>query len=306
LRANDRPPLLEITDYDVEDHFDAIRGNHPDTTALARHDAITAFFSWVIDNRQRLRDKHDIDIDRNDNPAKGLLEGYANINFTAKKAQVYGEDIIALTREEATKLTADKNIPTPFTRNKLLIKLLLQTGVRASEVTTIRCDDINRDERRIRVRDAKHDRRRTVFYQPSLNRLLQKWLDGGLRETYAYASSSEYLLPTSKSESLSYTAIRRIVDTAAQNAGIQEKLYEDASGTPRWKVTPHTLRHTYARFAVTGENRNGEKQLDVSRLAELMGHQDKEGNPNVTTTKKYLAFREEDLREGSRACIPDI
>jgi len=78
-------------------------------------------------------------------------------------------------------------------------------------------------------------------------------------------------------------------------------MYEDASGNPRWKVSAHTLRHTYARFAVTGEN-----GIDLAQLAELMGHRDKQGDPNISTTKKYLSFLEDDLKESSDACIPDI
>jgi integrase/recombinase XerD len=296
---------ISITDaerFDIEDHFDELRQGHPDKYALDRLDAINAFYTWLQEGgKERLDQRHDITINRDDNPTKGILASYEDIDYRSKKSRIYKHDIVAITRDEAEKLVAPENVPDPQTRNRLLLKMFLQTGVRSSEIREVRLGDINREDRRIRVRDQKNDRRRTVFYQPSLDPLLKRWLDDGLRDTYGTATKSDYLFLTYKKSQITSNAIREIVDKAAQNADIQDKMYEDAAGHPRKKVTPHTLRHTYARFAVTGDNK-----VDISRLARLMGHRDKNGNPNITTTKKYLDFREEDLREASQACIPDI
>jgi integrase/recombinase XerD len=299
LEAHDRPCLLKLSRYDVEDHFEAIRDNHPDTTALARLDAINAFYNWLREDRDRLEGKHGITVKREDNPARGILEPYEDIDFSSKKSKIYDYDIVALTRDEAEKLVNRENIPDPKTRNQLLLKIFLQTGVRVSEIREIKLGDITQENNRIRVRDQKTNERRTVFYQPELNSLLDKWRM--LRKTHATSEESEYLFLTYKKAQMSRSAIGEIVRETAHNAGIQDEMYEDEAGNSRWKVTPHTLRHTYARFAVTGDNR-----MDVSRLARLMGHTDKHGNPNVETTQKYLAFTEDDLREASTACIPSI
>jgi integrase/recombinase XerD len=301
LRANDGPQLLDVQSYDVEDHFDAIRETHTDITATARLDAINAFYRWLQNERDRLDDRYGIAVGRDDNPTEGILGEYEDIDFSTKKSQIYDEGIVALTREETEKLVKRENVPEPKTRNQLLLKLLVQTGMRVSEIIAVEIDDINRQERRIRVRDKKNDRRRTVFYQPSVDPLLTKWLDGGLRETNGTASESDKLFITYKRPYIVKSSVRDIVDKAAQNADIQDDMYEDAAGHTRWKVTPHTLRHTFGRFAVTGDN-----PMDISRLARLMGHMDKEGNPNIQTTKKYLAFTEDDLRDASQASIPDI
>jgi integrase/recombinase XerD len=302
LRANGGPQLLEVKSYDVEDHFDAMRETHTDITATGRLDAINAFYQWLQNDKDRLNDKHGIIIEREDNPAEGLLEDYEDIDFSTKKSQVYDEGIVALTREETEKLVKRENVPEPKTRNQLLLKLLVQTGMRVSEIIAVEIDDIDRQERRIRVRDQKNNRRRTAFYQPSVDPLLTKWIDGGLRETNTTASESDKLFITYKKPYMVKSAVRDVVHKAAQNADIQDDMYEEeATGHTRWKVTPHTLRHTFGRFAVTGDN-----PMDISRLARLMGHMDKEGNPNIQTTKKYLAFTEDDLRDASQASIPDI
>ena len=64
-------------------------------------------------------------------------------------------------------------------------------------------------------------------------------------------------------------------------------------------MTPHTLRHTYARISV----QNG---IDVVRLAKLMGHTDKHGRPNVETTRQYLHFKDEELRDAAMQYAPSL
>jgi len=300
LMAETDKTLLDVSMRDVQDHFDEFRRDHPDKTALGRLSGISAFYNCLLDNEARLREDHGITIDMRENPTHGVLEQYQNVDFETKKSRME-DGIVALTRVEAEKLVKGENVPDPKTRSQLILKLFIQTGVRISELCAIRIGDIDREERRIRVRDKKNDRRRTVFYQPSLESLLTEWIDYGLRGTYRYADSSDHLFPTSRGESISETAVGETIDKAARSAGIQEKMYEDASGKPRWRVSAHTLRHTYARFAVTGDN-----GIDIARLAKLLGHRDKEGNPNISTTKKYLAFCDGDLKEASDACIPDI
>ena len=300
LEAETDKTLLDVTPRDVQDHFDEYRQDHPDKTALGRRDGISAFYNCLLKNEDRLREDYGITIGLQENPAHGLLEQYENVTFETKKSREE-DGIVALTREEAEKLVKWENVPDPKTRSLLILKLFLQTGVRISELTAIRIGDIDREERRIRVRDKKNNRRRTVFYQPSLEPLLTDWIDYGLRDTYRYADSSDHLFPTSRSDSISETAVSQTIDKAARSARIQKRMYTDAAGNPRWKVSAHTLRHTYARFTVMGEN-----GIDIARLAKLMGHRDKEGNPNISTTKKYLAFCDDDLQEASRACTPDI
>jgi len=292
--------LLDVTPRDVQDHFDKYRQDHPDKTALGRLSGISAFYNCLLDNEARLREDHGISIELQENPAHGLLGQYENVYFGTEKSR-REDGIVALTREEAEKLVKRENVPDPKTRSLLILKLFLQTGVRISELCAIRIGDIDRVNRHIRVRDKKNDRRRSVFYQPSVESLLAEWIHYGLRDTYRYADSSEHLIPTSRSESISETAVSQTIDKAAQSARIQEEMYTDAAGNPRWKVSAHTLRHTYARLTVMGEN-----GIDIGRLAKLMGHRDKEGNPNISTTKKYLAFCDDDLQEASRASTPDI
>lgn len=59
---------------------------------------------------------------------------------------------------------------------------------------------------------------------------------------------------------------------AADNAGIQETLYEDEAGKNQYKVTSHTLRHSFAMHYL----KNGGS---LEGLSKLLAHS------SVTTTK---------------------
>jgi integrase/recombinase XerD len=61
-------------------------------------------------------------------------------------------------------------------------------------------------------------------------------------------------------------------------------MYEDAADNPRWKVTAHTLRHSFAVQSL----KNG---MDIRFLSKLMGHE------NLETTKKYLRVTNDDTKE---------
>jgi integrase/recombinase XerD len=163
---------------------------------------------------------------------------------------------------------------------------LFQTGVRSKEVRNIRLRDINRDERSITVADAKSEKFRTVYYN-DLEPLLSEWLDLGRRASMRPADDSPYLFLTNRSEQLSQNRPNRIVKEAAENAGIQETIYEDAKGGERYRITTHALRHGFARHCV-------KSGMDISFLKELMGHE------NLETTKVYLNYTDQDKQEEVR------
>lgn len=95
---------------------------------------------------------------------------------------------------------------------------------------------------------------------------------------------SLYLFITYRSEQFRSNLVNDIVKEAAHEAGVQEKLYEDAAGNPRWKVTAHTMRHSFAVQSL----KNG---MDIRFLSKVMGHE------NLETTKKYLRVTDDDTRQ---------
>lgn len=121
--------------------------------------------------------------------------------------------------------------------------------------------------------------------------LLNIWLDGGYRQSFTHAESSDYLFLSERSEQLHPHQINETVVKAAKNADIQSKMYTDGNGQARYKITAHALRHGFAVRSL----KNG---MDIKTLADIMGHE------SLDTTKDYLELITDDLRERYRTYGP--
>lgn len=191
------------------------------------------------------------------------------------------------------------NIPEPKIRNRLIIRLMLQTGVRASEVATIRCGrdpdwesndlrDIDREKRTIDVEDKKSDGYRTVVYQQSLDPLLRLWIESERSGVYR-ADESPYLFVTTHAEHINPQVVNtKVVKKAADRADINRPYMTTSDGQERSTVTSHTLRHTHAMHSL----QNG---LDTKWIKEQLGHED-----IGTTIDMYLHEDKETMRREIR------
>jgi len=145
-----------------------------------------------------------------------------------------------LTREELTRLLG----ACQDDYEKLIIGLLL-TGVRVSELVNIRVSDIDIDKRSIRV-VGKGYKERVVFFADWLVPLLKRYLR---------QNKSEWLFPSeiNPDQHVHYVTVERILKKIVKRAGINKK------------VTPHTLRHTFATLSLASG-------LDIREIQELLGH----------------------------------
>ena len=227
------------------------------------------------------------------------------LNGTKKAAYVDARGgIYALDREGIETLADHVDAARgPTERNRLLILLMYHTGVRAQELADMKLKHLDRDERRIEVYskklDSDHVRAdpwRPVWYGASLDKHMARWLDFGGRDAFYTATESDHLFISERSERMSEAQINRIVKSAAESAGLQEVMYEDAGGMKRHLITSHTLRHSFAYECM--QSTDGGGRIDLKTLAELMGHQD------TATTEKYLVFADGDLRESRRLYGP--
>lgn len=187
--------------------------------------------------------------------------------FKSRKTR---EDVEYLKSAEVDELARN----TERLRDELMIRLLFQTGLRVTELCNIRLNDVDREERKIDIR-GKGRKNRAVYYQPSLDLLVDVWLDERRPAVY-YADESEYLFPTSHSENITRQTVEEVVREAADRAELQEVYGRNADGHELHTVTPHVLRHSFAMAALD----NG---WDVYTLSQALGHADAE-----TTTSTYL------------------
>jgi integrase/recombinase XerD len=159
-------------------------------------------------------------------------------------------------------------------RDELIIRLLFQTGIRVSELCEIREKDVDAEDRSINIR-GKGRKNRTVYYQPSLDLLMDVW-QNERRPAVFHAEDSAYLFPTSHSENITKYTVAEVVRSAADAAGFQEVYGTNTEGVELHSVTPHVLRHSFAMAAISND-------WDVYTLSQALGHESTD-----ITTSTYL------------------
>lgn len=283
LREEQNKGILDAETSDLRKYLTECSENgDKDKTIVTRRSAISRFYAEL----PTLAEDDYIPIPPSECP-KNPEDGYDGTwrVKSSHKADESAEDVQYLSPAEIKKLWT--NVPAPTLRNRLMIRLCYQTGCRAGELTKLKVSHIDRDDRTIRIPTSisKSDARKVV-YKPSLDSLLQRWLDGGYRD--AVPRDSPFLFPTSRGDHISKGRLRDIVHEAANEADLNEEIYTDTIGKTRTKVSPHILRHS---FAVNTLKHN---VLNVRELQEILGH------TSLETTEIYLEAASDDAKDRYR------
>jgi integrase/recombinase XerD len=143
-------------------------------------------------------------------------------------------------------------------RDRAALEVLYGAGLRISEAVGIDVDDLDVRDRLVRVR-GKGDRERIVPYGEPAAEAIDAWLVRGRSTLTARAPA---LLLNLRGGRLSRQGLWGVVRSAAVAAGLEGR------------VTPHTLRHSFATHLLDGG-------ADVREVQELLGH------ASVTTTQVY-------------------
>src|SRR4030095_11299793 len=151
----------------------------------------------------------------------------------------------------------------PVPRNRVLLRVLYLTGIRASEAAGLRwCDlDIRGEEGQITVL-GKGDKIRAIRLATNAWRELQS-----IRP--AEAQPQERVFTADSGRPMHRTTITNLVAAAARRVGIPVK------------VSAHWMRHGHASHAI-------EKGAPLTLIAATLGH------VSVTTTQRYIHARPED------------
>jgi site-specific recombinase XerD len=153
-------------------------------------------------------------------------------------------------------------------RNYALLQLLLQAGLRVSEMARLHLADVMLHERsgHVHVREGKGANEREVPLNISVRRAIRAYLSGR-----SGAKPEDPLFLSQKGRAISERTIEALVNQLARQAKLDRH------------VTPHVLRHT---FAITYLKDNPGKLVE---LASLMGHQ------SLDTTAIYTQPSREEL-----------
>lgn len=197
-----------------------------------------------------------------------------NIMDRVEKPKVPKKEMEAFSKEEIDTLLSvfDKNTFVGY-RNYVLTCLLFGTGLRRSEAVKVRIDDIRFDINIIKVM-GKGSKFRNVPIGDSLRRVLIKYINIRHDEIKKRKlNDSPYLFINSRNgNKLGIETLTGLYNTVGREEGIRGV-----------RVSPHTFRHTFAKFFLL----NGG---DVFTLQKILGHSD------ITTTKKYINLNTNDIR----------
>lgn len=172
--------------------------------------------------------------------------------------------IAFLTHDEAQALLAAPN-PGRWEgrRDRALLALAIQTGLRLSELTSLNCGDITLDAHAHLACTGKGRKQRTVPLTTNTVAVLRTWT----RERQGHAADP--LFPTRTGRPLSPDAIQRRVTLHATTAAHR------CPSLATKNVTPHVLRHTAAMALLQAD-------VDVAVIALWFGHED------IRSTQAYL------------------
>lgn len=190
-----------------------------------------------------------------------------------------------LTVEEVTALIDAAGAPGPGAlsteralRDRALVEVLYGLGARISEATGMDVDDLDREQRAAVLR-GKGDKHRAVPVGSYALEAVDAYLTRGRPALAARGRGTPALFLGSRGGRLTRQSAWAVVRRAAQDADLVEK------------VSPHTLRHSYATHLLRGG-------ADVRAVQELLGH------ASVTTTQLYTQVTIDSLREAHAAAHP--
>lgn len=153
-------------------------------------------------------------------------------------------------------------------RNALILELLYSLGVRVSELVNIKLQDIDFINKRILIK-GKGNKERYVLYGSICSNLLNEYITSSRNELIK--ENNDYLLLNKYGDKITDRAIRMIIEDIVNKSSL------------KLKVSPHTLRHTFATHLLN-------EGADLKTVQQLLGHS------SISTTGIYTHVSNERLR----------
>lgn len=155
-------------------------------------------------------------------------------------------------------------------QHQLIVELMLQTGVRRTELLNITRDNINLEENTIFLERTKSGNTRNIYFDNLIKELIIKEIND--------KPKSKYLFVTSEGSQLTYSAIQSLFYRIKKELNLE-------------KLSPHLLRHTFGTTIM-------EETHDIEQVRILLGH------TTYEMTKRYLHLKESTTKLSSLNCNP--
>ncbi len=153
-------------------------------------------------------------------------------------------------------------------RDKAMLELLYATGIRVTELISIKLEDINLELGYLIVGSDK-TKERVIPFGDSARRAVYRYMSES-RDKLLKEKSSDLLFINCSGKSMSRQGFWKIIKGYGEQAGISEE------------ITPHTLRHSFAIHMV-------ENGANLEAVREMMGHS------VLATTQMYVNMKQASL-----------
>ena len=154
-------------------------------------------------------------------------------------------------------------------RDKAMLELLYATGIRVTELITLKLSDVNVGMSFILCRDANKER--IIPFGNAARQALVKYIEEA-RDSMLEDKRTEILFVNCSGLPMSRQGFWKLIKFYAKKAGITAD------------ITPHTLRHSFAAHLV-------ENGADLRSVQEMLGHSD------ISTTQIYANMNHKRIRE---------
>jgi len=158
-------------------------------------------------------------------------------------------------------------------RDRAMILLFLDTGLRASELVDLRLRDYDRSTGQVVVKEGKGGKDRVVFAAQGAKAAVWRWL-----VERPAGSPDDPIFVTRTGQRIERNSLRHLVQRLGERSGVQN-------------VTLHRFRHTFAIEFL----RNGGNVLELQRLL---------GHAKLETLNIYVKLASTDLERAQREASP--
>lgn len=157
-------------------------------------------------------------------------------------------------------------------RDLAILELLFSTGMRVSELANLPIEQVNLNRDEFTVR-GKGDKPRVVFLSDSAKAILKIYLSKR-QDTSPFMFVSHDRAKSGRKDvgPITPRSVQRIVERYATEAGITKK------------ITPHTLRHTFATDLLLSG-------ADIRSVQSMLGHE------SITTTQVYTHITNKQMKD---------
>ena len=236
--------VSEITEEHIFEYIEKLNRQLKRNTVLRKISSVRTFYKFCYLNKMV-----------KDDPT-GMIK-------SLKREQRLPE---VLTMDEVKKILDNCNHTPIGNQDRLIIKLLIATGARVSEILNLKIRDVeNQDYEFIKVL-GKGSKYRIVPIYDSLDVEIKKFIEND-RPKLKEADENFKLFPSVRRENF-WKKLKKI----AKDAGIEKNVY------------PHIFRHSVATVLLS----NG---ADIRIVQEILGH------ANITTTEIYTHVEKSDLKQ---------